>query len=105
MSGHRLSIQMTCGMRTAGRCSRFRREVGMSELSGRDAVGGTVEDLVTFKGSGVTAAVNKGDRHPGASAARPSARRNQQLDAIPQAEPPVVFVDPYEHPSKRVALP
>ena len=68
----------------------------------RDAVGGTVDDLVIFCGSGATAAVNK---LIGILELRIPAgldERYQLTDRIPEAERPVVFVGPYEHHSNEL---
>jgi selenocysteine lyase/cysteine desulfurase len=68
----------------------------------RDAVGGTVNDLVIFCGSGATAAVNK---LIGILELRIPAgldERYQLAERIPEAERPVVFVGPYEHHSNEL---
>jgi selenocysteine lyase/cysteine desulfurase len=67
-----------------------------------DAVGGTADDLVIFCGSGATAAVNK---LIGILEIRIPAgldERYQLTQRIPEAERPVVFVDPYEHHSNEL---
>jgi selenocysteine lyase/cysteine desulfurase len=68
----------------------------------RDAVGGTVDDLVIFSGSGATAAVNK---LIGILELRIPAGLDQRYrltGRIPEAERPVVFVGPYEHHSNEL---
>ena len=68
----------------------------------RDAVGGTVDDLVIFCGSGATAAVNKLIGILELRIPAGLGERYRLTERIPEAERPVVFVGPYEHHSNEL---
>ena len=68
----------------------------------RDAVGGTVQDVVIFCGSGATAAINKLIGILELRLPAGPAQRYRLLDAIPPGQRPVVFVGPYEHHSNEL---
>ena len=67
-----------------------------------DAVGGTVDDLVIFCGSGATAAVNKLIDILELRVPYELAQRYRWRDQIPDRERPVVFIGPYEHHSNEL---
>jgi selenocysteine lyase/cysteine desulfurase len=78
---------------------RFREDA--RELIKR-ACGGGPADVLIFCGSGSTAAVNKLIDVLNLRLPPDLARRYALLDAIPEAERPVVFVGPYEHHSNEL---
>ena len=84
---------------TGLRTTRLRED---ARLMIRDAVGGTVDDLVIFCGSGSTAAISKligilELRIPAGLDARYGLS-----ELIPECRRPVVFVGPYEHHSNEL---
>ena len=68
----------------------------------RDAVGGTDEHVVIFCGSGTTGAVDKLVSVLNLRLPADLDDRYHLLEAIPQAERPVVFIGPFEHHSNEL---